>query len=237
MPVLRCERKPRAGLVQLARTIRIDGRWHGPGAAPSGEPSTLEGGRDVGELLDQPAGVREAAEAVMLVEARGGFIDRVDDGEPRGDRLGGCDDASESIGQQCASDAVAVQRLVERQPGDEDGRYLPWSSAAERPGQIVSLQEMCCERVVRDDGKVAAMPDECAGGSPCLRCGCVPTQPAVKLSMSAGEGLEPVRFAQRLGTIRRLGYRRTDWRALAAARASAGSARGGSSSALSSWSK
>lgn len=81
------------------------------------------------------------------------------------------------------------------------------------------------------------MPDERARGPPCLRRERVVVQPAVELGASADEGVEAMSLAQRLGEVRRAGYRRTERRALAAARARAGLTRGGSSSAVISSSK
>ena len=62
-------------------------------------------------------------------------------------------------------------------------------------------------------------------------------QPAVEFGASARKGLGAVSLGERLGEVRGAGYRRTERRALFAARASAGLAGGGSSSAVISWSK
>lgn len=62
-------------------------------------------------------------------------------------------------------------------------------------------------------------------------------QPSVEFGLPAREVVEAMSLAQRLREVRLVRYRRTEPRAVAAARASARSTRGGSSSAAISRSK
>jgi hypothetical protein len=194
----------------------------------------LEGRRDVGELLNQPPAVRDVAEAVMLVEGRGRVVDGVDHDEPCRNRFGCGKDPIESVGEERGPEAPALKRSVERETCEQHRGYLPRAATAENARKLFALEQVCRERVVRDHHEVVAMPDECTRSPPGLGGEGMLEQPAIEFITSAGKRVETMRFAQRLGLVRRQGYRRTERRASAPARASAGFGCGGSSSALSS---
>lgn len=71
--------------------------------------SSVEGRLDVADLLDEPSGLGDLAEPLVLVESHGGVVDCVDDYEPRGDPLCRGDDAFEGVGEQGAAETSAVE--------------------------------------------------------------------------------------------------------------------------------
>ncbi len=101
---------------------------------------------DVADLLHQAHGTWDLTEAVMEVEAVSVPVDRVDDYESGGDHFGGDDDALQCVGEQGSTETLAVQRLVESEPGQQYGRDLPRISPSEARGR--SSRTIRCAAIV-----------------------------------------------------------------------------------------
>lgn len=191
--------------------------------------SSFEGGGDVTQFRDQSVGFGDSGEAVVLVEAGCGFVDRIDHDESCGDCLGRDCDATHRVREQGTAETVAVQCVVKRKAREQNRGYLAWSSAAECGGQLVALQEVGGDRVVRHYTVIGLVPHKRPGGSPLLRRCCVLCQPAIKLRLAAIKAREIVNLAERLGAESLWRYCCTAPRARVLARFSAAFALGGSS--------
>ena len=104
--------------------------------------STLERGRDVRDLLQQSERAGYAMEAMMLVEGRRLLADRVDDDESGSDGLGDTDHSPECLSKQGPAEPLAVQRLIERKPGQQHSRDLAWPAAPDRVREIFPAKKM-----------------------------------------------------------------------------------------------
>ena len=62
---------------------------------------------------------------VSLVEGPGGRIDRVDDDHSSPDLPGGAKDGLQGAHEKFGAEALAVQRRVERELGEQDGGDVP----------------------------------------------------------------------------------------------------------------
>lgn len=79
--------------------------------------------RDVVDLLDQSLAVAgHGDEAVVLVEGRRGFVDRVDGHQPGGGNVAGLHGSAQGVHQQLAAEPLSLQRPVQRESGQEHRR-------------------------------------------------------------------------------------------------------------------
>ncbi len=77
---------------------------------------------------------------MVLIEARCGFIDRVDHDETCGHNLGGRDHAVERFGEQRRAEALAVEGAVECETGEQDCGYLARPPTPYRRRELLALQ-------------------------------------------------------------------------------------------------
>lgn len=173
----------------------------------------------------------------MVVEPRGILVNRVDHHKPSGNGLRRGEHSLQRVGQQSAPEALALQRSIERQPGEENRGDLAWTTASDRTWHLFALEKMGGQRVVADHDSVAAVPDERPRRSACRRVERVLEQPPVEHWLVAGEIGELVILAQLLDDEAQAVYRAVTSRARWAARVNAGFGRGSSSSAESRSSK
>jgi hypothetical protein len=90
-----------------------------------------EGGGDVGDLLDQPQGVRDASEAVVLVEGGGVVVEGVDDDEAGSDDAGGLHDPPQRLDEDGAPDTLALHTAVQGHAREEHCRDLAGAAATD----------------------------------------------------------------------------------------------------------
>lgn len=155
----------------------------------------------VADLLYESQGARYRPKAVVLVEAVGGVVNGIDHDEPRGDGLRGDDNAGEGIGEERPTKSLAMQRLVQGEPGEQNSRDLARVAAPQRPREVFPNEKVRSDRVIPDDLVVLA-PDERAPGSACFCCAGVLPEPVVKIWLAAVEECRVVAIADRFADER-----------------------------------
>jgi hypothetical protein len=159
--------------------------------------SYFKRGGHVADLLYKTQGVRYRTKAVVLIEAVGRLVDSVDHDEPGGHSLCGDDNALKGIREEDTAEAPAVQRLIQGEPGEEDGRDMGRVAPPQRPRKVFPNEKVRSNRVISHDLPVL-MPNERAAGSTCFRRAGVLPKPVVKVWLATVEGRSVVLFADRL---------------------------------------
>src|SRR5438105_781394 len=157
---------------QYGRPVRIVGRqqlFRAPRLRCSnlfGSTSLLQGGRDVGDLLNQPLRPRDGPEAVVLIEPDGVRVDSIDDDEASRNSRRRFNDATKSIGEQSSAELLTRHRLVERQTRKKHDRNLFWDAVSEGSRQLILHDELRAYRVAAAALVIAGVPYKGASGSP-----------------------------------------------------------------------
>jgi hypothetical protein len=171
-------------------------------------------------------------EVVATIEARGGFVDRVDDDELASSRTRGRDDGGESPHQQLAAKTLPVKSLVQRELGQQDRGDPVWSTARDPAWQLFALHHVRSDREVAYDQTISVKENI---GARALASGIasVVCQPIVELRPPTLERAEIVTVAERLDEVVQAGLIRGRRAILWAVRLSTGALSGSSRDATS----
>ncbi len=140
-------------------------------------------------------GLRHSNEAVVRVEVGCTFVYCVHDNKARGDCLSCGYDPAHRVRQQDAPETAALQCAVEREACQKHRGYLPRPAATERGGELITLEQMGRDRVVRHDTVIALVPHERACRPPFLGGVGVLCEPSIQLLLAAVERGEVMALA------------------------------------------
>lgn len=200
-------------------------------------PVHAEGVGDCAQLPSEPAWVhRNRHELVVLAEAGGPLVDRIDNNELPAGAASGTHDCAECDNEELTANTLALQSSIKCKFREQDRRDLAWSSSGLRLCQCLSINR------VRRYGKVPSddsrLVDDCVGSGSLSRGGRgVKPKPGVQLNIARVEGTDVVVIAERLGDVAHAVWMRGWRRARLAAAASRGDGSAFSSRAARSWSK
>ena len=143
------------------------------------------------DLLDQTKCAGYPMEAVMLIERGGVLVKSVDHHEACSDELSGGNNTPQSIGKEGTAEAMALQTHIDREAGQQDRGHLGRAAPTDALWQVVTDQAVPGERVVPHDHIfVGPTPHEGSRDPPCVRPGCMISQPGVDRGLTRIQGVE-----------------------------------------------
>lgn len=147
--------------------------------------------------------------AVVLVEARGRVVDRVDDDRPDAELGADAQHPLDRIEDEESAEARAPRPLIDRQTPEQDRRHIltPGESPALRFGQVIEEDFGGAEGVVGEDGCRCSRLDQDKGARtiPSFVLADELAKVAVEVVVAAGKAPTVVRCSEYLDRVHRRG--------------------------------